>query len=201
MNRQDFKSNEEWYFYSWLKELEDLGFVFSIEYEPDPFLLTEGKKVFWRKQNVKGKQSNRPATVRRPLQYTTDFKVVFANQADGIFTFNTSGVYTKKPLFYSSTDTLYFEVKPSYNFQNMNRSVKDRIAWTCDLHDVDIELVKPESLFKKSFYPSSYFYTDSGNLRWKKVNGIKQQLKDILPNLETFLSNEQSPHQETEISV
>lgn len=180
--RDKFQSNEEFHFANWLEELKEQGYVIEYEYEPEPFCLLDSTSIIYRKQ-LKTKTSERSKNIFRQTTYTTDFKIVWnTDRSDGVLTYTDEGVYDNLPAFYVLPDSniSYVEVKPSYDQNNMTRAAKIKIAWVMDKLKVYIELIKPESLFKKTFYPTSYLLNDSrSDWRKKKLKGSLVPIKDI----------------------
>lgn len=178
-----YQSNEEKHFADWLDNLKKEGFVVDYTYEPAPFLLCDSISVKFKKEN---KSSSK--CILRAMQYTTDFKVEWDIKSDGVFTYAEEGDYKKgdKTLIYRDDKNIsYIEVKPEYDFNNMTRVVKTKIAWVYALTGTYVQIIKPYKLFRDTFYPYNYIYTDkSKKYRKIKVNGASVYAKDNC----TFLS-------------
>ena len=191
MTRDDFQSDEEWYFYHWLLELEARSLVLEIEYEPPSFQLTPKIEKTWNKK-LKTKTKQLTFTKNSELIYTTDFKVKWnLSKSNGILTYNSTDSYTKRPTFYvGDSDISYFEVKPNYDKNNMTRAASHKVAWVTYLYNVNIDIVKPYKLFEKTFTPVEYTYTQKTRKpRTKLINKVKTNLIDIITKVDFFIDN------------
>lgn len=189
---QQFDSEQEIYFYYWLNDLKDKGLVIDFIYEPDPFLLCNEAYVKWNKQ-LKTKTKEHNNKIIHDLKYTIDFEIEWSDKTDGILTYADDGIYTSSPrnlMYRDSNNKSYIEVKPSFNYQNMNRHVKVKIAWVYAKYNKYIQIITPNKLFQETFYPERYKYTLSGkSLRRSKVNGLYENVIDTHIFVNDYLSN------------
>lgn len=189
LNKYQYKSNDELLFSFYLDELKQKGFVLDYTYEPKPFILYTGKQLTIVKNNKS--QSKKTKVVKSKLFpeliYTTDFKIKWnTEKSNNIFTYNDNTVIDDiLPFFYEQNGISYVEIKPIYDRNNMTRHVKIKIAWVYDKYGIYVNLITPEVLFKKSFYPNSFFYTKHGKLRKKKSKTNSISLIDI-PSYKTI---------------
>jgi len=180
---EDFQSQEELYFYWFLVDLYNAGYVSNVLYEPFTYNLSEPvtkefiteKKLKTKVKVIKGEE-----TIQRGLVYTPDFVVHWTQKALGVFveTLNTKDKLMKgqsQNKFIGTirgTDVItVFEVKPDFDQNNMTRYTKVKINWLCQRENVFVNLVKLPSLFKKYFVPTRFLITDkSAKLRKIKFN-------------------------------
>lgn len=171
-----YASKEEQYFAGWLDELLANRIITAYEYEPEPFVLLDKVVGTWDQQ-LKTKVKTKNTTLFQQVIYTTDFKVTWnTEKSDGLLTYTDGKAYQNKPLFYlpEGVNETYFEVKPNFDANNMTRAARIKIAWVMDKYSINVELVKPQKLFKETFYPQIYLMSDSGKSpRRKAVNGLK----------------------------
>lgn len=187
-----FDSNQEMYFAYWLEDLKQKGLVIDYVYEPAPFILSNDVKIQWNKQ-LKTKQKSQESKILSSLQYTIDFKVVWSEETDSILTYTDGGTYDSSPtklIYRDSNNISYIEIKPSFNYQNMNRHVKVKIAWVYDKYGKYIQIISPFKLFRDTFFPNRYMTTDSKkNARKIKINGKYEEVSDILIFSQQYIRN------------
>lgn len=183
-NTTEFDSKQEAYFAWWLNDLYGAGLILSAEAQPEPFVLSpEGNSVSakldieWvqikpRSRVRKSKAMIRTSSKREDLIYTPDFRIEWAPQAHGVITYIDGGEYVKLPPLFANPRHSYIEVKGSrFSKAQSEEATRVRIAMAYTIHGEVTEVVRPESLFKKTFYPSEYFMNDNGTaLRRKKVS-------------------------------
>lgn len=181
----EFDSKEEGYFAWWLNDLWRAGLIVSAVSQPDPFILSpEDSKVSakldieWtlvrpRSEKKKSKPLIRTTANREDLIYTPDFYIEWAPEAQGVITYIDGGRYAKLPPLFANPHHSYIEIKGSrFSKAQSEEATRVRIAMAYTMHGEVTEVVRPVSLFKKTFYPSRYFTNDRGTaLRKKKVGG------------------------------
>jgi hypothetical protein len=172
-----FDSLEELYFYWWLKELQTLGIVTTIEREPS-YVLAE--PLVAPIINAKGKVTTKE--VMKGQQYSPDFKVVLNHESR--FTYQISNYIMHKvpalprPLWRNGGNTLIFEVKPilfgAVVAGTMQKKVSQIVRkWLWQKHGLFAQLVMigttEKSWFAETFTPKRFLLTDkSGKLRTLK---------------------------------
>tara|TARA_R110001606_G_scaffold310357_1_gene457367 strand:- start:606 stop:1211 length:606 start_codon:yes stop_codon:yes gene_type:complete len=178
-----FQSKEELYFYWFLVDLYNAGYVSNVLYEPFTYSLSEPltktfvteKKLKTKVKVIEGEES-----ILKGLVYTPDFVVHWTQKALGVFveTLNTNNKLMKGQSQNKFIGTkrgvdviTVFEVKPDFDQNNMTRYTKVKINWLCQRENVFVNLVKLPSLFKKYFVPTRFLITDkSAKLRKIKFN-------------------------------
>jgi len=162
MKSPEFKSDEEYWVYHWLLILQRNGLVREICYEPESIELFDGA---YSCGTIMGPR--KPKEVRKvmfnPTSYTMDFSVVIDERLLGIL-FATPETFwkdNKLPLISvdENSGIVFFEVKPEYDFKNMNRLVKNTLKWVYDKYKIYINMVHPTELFKKTFAPQEYYFS------------------------------------------
>lgn len=160
-----FQSTEELYFSYYLAELSMEGLILSWAYEPKTFILSEKAELSYKGPRMKESKSS---TLLQPHSYTPDFVIHWSLDAlDKLVTGQTKPLpkypfcYSRiplsleeKPLYtYDKVPLTYVEVKPEFDKNNMTRLARTNIKWVLDKHNIYIQLVKPFSLFQKTFTP------------------------------------------------
>lgn len=149
-----FDSMEEVYFFQWCNELAGSGFISSIELQPE-FILFGGSKEL------------------KPHVYHPDFKIKWNQAAEKYSWFGLA----------ESSGESYIEIKPVIlddKKRKIDPSKREYISrlntkWVFDKFGTYVEIVNPEKLFKKSFYPVMYAVSFR-----KKVGAGGKVLQDII---------------------
>jgi hypothetical protein len=188
-------SDEEMFFAAWLDEMMDHNLVFSWEKCQDAILLTPGLKIPYVKTTqlkTKVKYENKEYTLLRESEYTPDFKVQFTNEGfkKFVYFFREQKGNPKDFMFYTNKESeVWFEVKPSFDYQNMTRTFTNNQKFTWDVHKIFVNLIEPEELFEKTFMPvsvMSYFKYIKGNKKLGKKPG-DWKTKYIPKTIDQFL--------------
>ena len=162
-------TTEEFQVYQYLKQLKDKNIIKSIEFQPKPFELTEKvKKHFYRYKQLKTKTKfeklKRDYLINSHI-YTTDFKVIWNENAYNIFMENVYKDELNADIpFYANIEgdvktgkesyVSYIEVKPIYEKFNMTRMFLTHIQpqiW--EKHNIYVQMIKPLELFKRTIKP------------------------------------------------
>lgn len=163
----EYKSDQELQFSWWLDDLVKREVVVKYYYEPSTFTLSTAKKCPYIKKMVT-KTKIESLSLLDAHVYTPDFLVEWNSKYDGVF-YREIMVqkYSTKPPFFAvrskKNNKLYtfFEVKADFDYNNMTRAFKINQKWLYDKHDVYVDLaILPEKLFKKTFVPQRYLFTD-----------------------------------------
>lgn len=187
MNREDFDSNEEMYFYWWAKELQDEGYIKSIEAQPKPFDLSDSLVTsYYMQMKTKGKTV--PEEILKGHIYTTDFKIVWNDKANGIFTTALHGDTRKKKgsslqFIISHIDldgSLYshVEIKPIFDRNNMTRLVKINQKWVWDKYKEYVNIIIPIKHFNKTFTPNRFLLTDK-SMKPRTINPKQLEVRTL----------------------
>jgi len=187
-------SIDEVYFNWFLLELEHYGFIENIKLQPDSFKMSDKKivKYYDNSNTSKKKKIVKNLKLDPGRVYTADSYCVWNDKAKNIFHFcidecHDDMVYEhnlKKIPFVSNkykNDKYisYFEVKPSFDRNNMTRLVKNNISFIYYRYGILINLVIKEKLFEKFCTPERYLYTDLKK-RKRKLNFEPILIKDFV---------------------
>jgi hypothetical protein len=187
-----FDSDEEMYFYWWLEELRQAGYIKEIIRDVEPFDLSSRLSITYTVKTqlkTKIKEKEKDITILHPHIYTADFKVIWADKAlhklhEPIFVVgsNINILFYSNVVFPDPNGIVFsfFEVKPTYDQNNMTRLFTVNQKWVWDKFAVFINKVIPEKLFSDTFTPMRYLTTNkSGKLR---------KIKFKVRTLEEYLS-------------
>lgn len=171
--RLKFNSDEEMYF-SWLiKELYKKQLIHTAQYEPPSWTLTERLDIPYEKQ-LKTKRKAQQSFLWSEHKYTCDFKIVWKPEAEGCLFWKRDGAYRKLPPFFAQdvdgVPTTFIEVKPTFDFNNMTREVRIKVAMVYRLYNQVVQLVKVPTCFKDMFTPQRFLFTDTGK-QLRKIKG------------------------------
>lgn len=161
-----YKSREEWYFSLWLDDLKELGIVKRYLYESNTFTLSEAKRYKQLKILI-----TKTKIIEKSLMdshvYTPDFLVEWNKDYDGIFyrTIDDEYYANSPPVMCTKGKKddghyTFFEVKPVFDQNNMTRLFRITQKWLYDKYGLYVELTIVPTLFKKTFTPKRYLFTD-----------------------------------------
>ena len=182
----EFDSNEELYFYWWCEELKEKGVIADIITQPDSFPLSDRFDALCTK-TLKTKSKDSSQILIREHVYTADVQVTWNEQYNGLFFYNINAVIAEYKynsevfkFFASIGSKSYFEVKPSFDQNNMTRLAKINQKWVFDKHNVLVNIVIPEKLFEKTFTPKNYLVTTKSNkprkIKYKNIISVDEFL-------------------------
>lgn len=141
-----YDSMEELYFSWWLDELKESGKV--VEYQRGISIeLCDSKYTMVEKQ-LKTKTKQVKKHLLDAHIYTCDFIAVIKPE------------FFKKMGFEFNGCVCYFEVKGSFDFNNMTRLFRINQKWVYDYSGKFINLVKVPDIFEKTFTPKKYLLTN-----------------------------------------
>lgn len=176
-------SQEEIYFLQWLQYFRDSGVIAPIE-RSKSFLLSEPlveKEII----QLKTKTKEIEKTILHGHIYTPEFRiktyqftgmerrehtqrdVLVAKLSSFLYKIFRDNIEIDCPIEEVGT-YFYFEVKPSWDQNNMTRLFKINQKWTYSKYGIFVNLVKPIELFKQTFVPTEYLKTPTGKV--KKIN-------------------------------
>jgi len=155
-NCVEYDSKEEIYFSWYLDELFTAGYIAEYDYQPPSFNLSESVKYSWVKE-LKTKNKSMETTLLQPHDYTADFKIAWNTTADNIF-FDLNKL--KSGPFVVKYGLSFIDVKPSFDKHNMTRKFHIDQKWVYQRFGVYVQKVVPQKLFKATFTPNRYLYTD-----------------------------------------
>lgn len=164
-----FDSDEEVFFAMWLEELKEVGIVSGWKKCVHPIVITSGLKIPYKKVTqlkTKTKTETKYKRLLNPSEYTPDFMVSFTNKGfDLLCSFIDKELLKPEALFFtfdkvgqgaciSKTDQVFtFEVKPSFDQQNMERLFVNNQKFIWETKQIFINLIEPVALFEKTFLP------------------------------------------------
>lgn len=174
----DFDSKEELYYSWYLDELQDAGYINNYQAQHVFKLLPDVNHAYTKKmKRVEDKEIE--YSIMKGHIYTTDFKIEWNESAKGIFYEDLTDPPENTPLtkaHYIANDGIsYIEIKPKFDYKNMTRLVKINIKWVWSLHNEYVQIVVPEKMFKQTFTPERYMYTDKSN----RMRVIKYKIIDL----------------------
>lgn len=70
---KEFDSEEEWLFFHWLKEAEEVGLISEIVYHPEPYLLMPNQKIAVLRQ-LKTKVVRKEVSLLQQVEFEIDFR-------------------------------------------------------------------------------------------------------------------------------
>lgn len=188
----EFDSNEELYFYWWVKELIEAGFIEKYVPHPTVYNLSEELKLPYHKPMKRVAAKEMWKTIINGHEYTPDAGIVWNDNAVGIFTYNLdqspymhleSNVPTSRDYFdkiVSKRNKAIIEVKPAFDQNNMTRLAIINQKWVLDKYNKFVNIIVPQKLFNETFTPKRYLLTN--------LSGKKREIKFKVRTLEEFVT-------------
>lgn len=195
-------SKEEVYFFWYLKQLYENGFIDEIHYQPETMELFPAETLKFKVQGAT-KPLTRQVSILLNKEYTPDFKIKWNKKAKGIFYINIDEldyiVFTesiKKVPFYTRwlgnvyprNEYCYVDVKGTFSSHgqksDMIFSLIQKILYDHHKFHMYINKTIPSKLFEKTFTPDRYLHQD-------KANGIRK-IKFPIHTYQDFITNTQS---------
>jgi hypothetical protein len=184
-----FDSGQEYWISLWLNELKDKGLIYSIDYQPEAFVLND--EISLPTLNAKGKPAKK--VVLKKHVYTADFKIECATRLVS------SLLSLSNTVFKSEGNTVYIEVKADtidcklIDSTNMTRLFTSRTQpWVYNKFGIYVNLLTPFSLFRDTFVPKKvldyYYYKKSLVTKKKMAKKGDCKVEYELRDLETFLN-------------
>ena len=170
MQRIDFKSDEEFFFYNWLLEGQENGLITDIDYQPEPYLLTPRATTTYNKI-VRGKEKHVEKFLFNPHKYTTDFKFSVASSLKEYFIHS----------MYFDRCTIIVDIKGVFNKYGDPKQFSMNQKWVYDKYGVYVEKIVPDKFFKKTWCPEICRYTPV------KKNPVKKFIE--IPTVQEFIEN------------
>ena len=169
MTREDFKSDEEWYFYHWLKEAEEYNLVSLIEYQPESIQLCSKASIGYEKE-LKTKTKIMEKFLFDPHKYTPDFAFTVIHEWLDKYFINTS---------YLAKNRVLVDIKGTFNKYSDAKQFSINQKWCYDKFDIYIEKIVPEKFFKESWCPEECRLTPKQKKPVKKYVGVPV-IKDFI---------------------
>jgi hypothetical protein len=177
-------SKEEEYFFWYVEELQEAGFIDNIKYQPKPFPLFDGAKYTFNKQ-LKTKSKSVTRTLLKPHQYQADFLLGWSDIAiDVFFAVNSNTDMLKLPFYaYLLTKNDEYrsvvDVKGTFNQNDAWRRFSIEQKWVWDKYQIYVQKIIPQKLFKDTFTPSRYLLTDKSG-KPRKINWEIRTLAEFI---------------------
>jgi len=171
MQRIDFKSDEEWFFYNWLLEAEKKNLIYGIIYQPKPFLLSN-RAVCQYEKKLKTKTKLVEKFLFAKHSYTPDFCFRVRGPLKNSF------IHSK----FLEHDVAIVDVKGIFNKYGDPKQFSINQKWMYAKYGLYVEKIVPEKLFKKTWCPDICRYTP------KKRQPVKKYIN--IPNVDQFLQGE-----------
>ena len=163
--REDFKSDEEFYFYLWLKEAEDNGLICGVAYEPTSYELCPRAAVTYDKQ-IKTKVKNVEKFLFYNHEYTPDFIFIINDQR--------LTEYFVAPKYLGKL-AVTVDVKGTFHKHNDGRAFSMNQKWMWVRFGIYVEKIVPKKMFKDIWVPDALRFTPSQ----KKPAAIARGCKTI----------------------
>lgn len=181
-----FDSKEEEWFFWYLEELKELGYV-DFKYHPCTFELAPDCAVR-ASESKRNKKVDKYIKLTKKVSYTPDFKVYWSDKAKGVFTWEILGEYDNNfyPYrksyhdnfipFFADNNISYIDVKGEFVGRNNSSGVTFSIkqAWTLNRYGIFVQKVvvglSEKGIFYRTFTPDKVikekvYKTNSKN--WK----------------------------------
>jgi len=186
MSEITFDSKEETYFAWYLHELKEAGFILRWKYQPKPFKLADSVKYSF-KIKLKTKTKTIKKTLLKPHQYQADFLIVWSDKAVNIFFKNPSdyGDPMKLPFVARYVDLglecwqSIIDVKGTFNRNESWTKFSVAQKWVWQKYQIYIQKVIPGMMFKETFTPKRYLFTDK-KVRRRRFNYTPISLHQFL---------------------
>lgn len=187
MNREQFDTDDEYFFALYLQELKEAKYIAYWKHEPYHLELTDGLKNMYDKKTIlktKTKLERKEQIILAPSVYTPDFHIVWEKISYNVF--NQSLFHNTKIVapFISYTDLKkqisVVELKPIYDSGNMTRLFRNNQKFIWDKHKVYVNLfLGLDDLFDKTFTPEEYKLTPKTK-KPRKLKYIPKKLIEFL---------------------
>ena len=167
----DVDSNEEWYTYAWVVELQQMGLIKDFEYQPECFALSP--KFVYTPYTAPGSKPMKERFLFHPHVYTADFKLTtFLDSEKAVNYFSQvfkidKGTVRKDPDTGRLVADIWLDVKGGWMRQNEAFSINQKLVF--EKHGVYINKFIPKQAFQKLGCPKLATQTPTG--RASKVFG------------------------------
>ncbi len=169
MQRIDFKSDEEFFFYNWLLEGEENGLIKDIVYQPAEYLLTTRAATTYDKI-IRGKTKSVEKFLFQKHQYTADFKFLVTPLLKKFFVHS----------MYFDRHEIIVDTKGKHNkYGATSFSINQKLVMF--MYGIYVEKIVPDKFFKKTWCPEICRYTPAKKDPAKKFIGV--------PTVQEFVKN------------
>ncbi len=188
MNRNEVRSDEEWYFSWWLDELVKIGIINRYLYESNTFILSNAKS-YPHLLIMKTKTKLTEKSLLEEHVYTPDFLIEWNEKyLNRFFRIINDETCTVKCPFLAVRSTkdgkayTFIEVKGDFDRNNMTRLFKITQKWLYDKYGLYVDLLKLPTLFKRTWVPERFLKTNSTNQPRSinfKINTLNEYLMKL----------------------
>ena len=177
--KNNFDSSEELYFSWYLEQLKASRYINHWERIETSYLLTKGLEHEYIKPMKKVEDKALKQTILAPSSYIPDFIIYWEPKAIGIFVSKESKTVGKIITPFLCTDDELIsivETKGTFDMGNMTRLANNNIKFVYEKYQVYINMVKVPTIFKHTFTPERYLFTDK-SMQPRKINyGTKKKI-------------------------
>lgn len=161
IDKTDFASDEEYFFYWWLVEGENAKCISDIRYQPKTYELSPRQIRDYEKQ-LKTKTKIVERFIFQPHSYTPDFSFRVSFPVSECFIFSK----------YFGESEITVDVKGTFNMYGDPKQFSINQKWMYEKFKVYIEKIVPEKLFEKSWCPEVARYSPKLKKPVKKFVGV-----------------------------
>lgn len=161
LTRNNFDSDEEYFFYHWLKEAEQNDLVSNIKYQPAKYPLCDRASIPVEKK-LKTKTKIVDKFLFHPHVYTPDFSFCPAEAIRQLF-IATAFIGSKE---------VVVDIKGGFNAHGDPKQFSINQKWVWVKYGTYVEKIVPEKFFKKSWVPEICRFTPKKRQPVKKYIGV-----------------------------
>lgn len=176
--KRSYDSHEEKYIDWYLQSLLNNGYIKKYTFHHKTYDLSIKIVHKWKKKMKRVEDKDMETTVLQPHTYTPDVLVEWNKIAEGIFYQNLTISDKLITPFIAQNDKSIWEIKGSFDFQNMTRLVTLNIKWVMEKYQDYIQIIVPNKIFNTTFTPQRYLLTDKSfilrKLKYKNVRTIRE---------------------------
>ena len=176
--KNNFDSKEELYFSWYLDELKRQRYINHWQRNETSYNLFGGLVHSYIKPMKRVEDKILTQTILQPSSYTPDFIIYWEPKAIGIFVSKESKTVGKIITPFLCTDDELIsivETKGTFDMGNMTRLANNNIKFVYEKYQVYINMVKVPTIFKHTFTPERYLFTDK-SMQPRKINyGTKKK--------------------------
>lgn len=168
-----FDSKEEVYFYWYCQDLEKKGYLKRFQRHCQTYMLVEAAQYVWHKEFKTRPDEEQDGNLLQSLVYTPDFVLFWHKKAlkDLIYKLNHENIPVRskksRPFIVIKnaeypTDMMQSIIDTKGTSGRYGDAVKFSILQKLMMskHGIYVQKIVPEKLFKKTFYPERYLFTD-----------------------------------------
>lgn len=167
----DVDSNEEWYTYAWVVELQEMGLIKDFEYQPESLSLSP--KFMFKPYTFPGHKPQKEKFLFHPHVYTADFKMTAFLDSEKAVEYFTREFKIDERFVRKDEETgrlvtdIWMDVKGTWMRQDKAFSINQKLVF--EKHGIYINKFIPKEAFKRLGCPKLATQTPMG--RASKVFG------------------------------